>query len=251
MTQKPLTLESSPDSSTESKSRDFERRRVPRLNLTTEQFRLTLDDHNGKIFSVADISSNGMALRVLERADLHLFPVGRKISGILNLRREKYSIQANVRHLGGEIVGCSFEGLGAVASEALRQFLDPALLGRELKPIPSSEAGTLWYYGPSGTHLLFWRGTDGQYRRFAASVLGTYAQWEVSAGVSTGRMSFSSEPSEIRGVVRFETMLLDKDEKPDWNKISVAKTLILNSVLSQDLKNWCVRHLEGGEAVPE
>src|SRR5436190_1257440 len=74
-----------------------ERRRVPRLNLTKEQFRL---EQNGKIFSVSDLSSNGMALRILDSEDLNLFPVGIILNGTLNLHREKFAVSARVRHIG-------------------------------------------------------------------------------------------------------------------------------------------------------
>lgn len=217
-----------------------EKRRVTRLSLTTEQFRLS---RNGKIFSVVDLSTDGMALRVLDREDLVLFPVSSQIDGFLNLRGQKYSVQARVRHLGSELVGCQFDRLEGDVIQALTRFLDPVALGSELKPIPSTENGTLWYHGPSGTDLLFWRGTDGQYKRFALFMLGSFVQWDSESRLRTGRVRSSFEQSEIRGVFRFETLLLDPDSRPDQGKLSVAKTLILSSNLTQDLKKWCLRLL--------
>src|SRR5262249_2303318 len=88
--------EKSPNLKSVSDQDGSERRRMPRLNLTGEQFRLGL---NGKIFSVADLSTEGMALRVLEPNDLAVFPVATRIEGTLNLRGEKYAVHAQVRHV--------------------------------------------------------------------------------------------------------------------------------------------------------
>jgi hypothetical protein len=218
---------------------DLQRRRVPRLNLTTEQFRHA---QNGRIFSVADLSIDGMALRVLDRNDLALFPVGVRFEGTLNIRRNKFPIKAQVRHLGTEMVGCAFDDLNDKTREIINSFLDPAVLGQELKPIPATDGVALWYHGPSGTDLLLWRSADGQYVRMMLFVLGSYAQWDVSGGVVTGRLSASFERSEIRGVIRLETMLLQPDEKPDADKLNVARVLLLHSPLPEDLKGWCARH---------
>ena len=230
------------DVSSESKTSGAERRRLPRLNLTSEQFRLA---QNGKIFPVADLSLEGIAIRVLDRADLALFPVGTLIDGTLNLNREKYRIRARVRHIGTELVGCQFDGLKADVKKALISVFDPVSLGKELRPIPASEGSTVWYHAPTGTDLLFWRATaNGGYRRFALFIMGSYAQWEEDGGLTTGRASHAFESSEIRGVMRFETMLLDPDRSPDAGKLSVAKKLIMSSKLPQELRKWCLSQLD-------
>jgi hypothetical protein len=218
-----------------------ERRRLPRLNLSAEQFRLA---QNGKIFSVNDLSVGGMALRILDRQDFLLFPVATLLQGTLNLGGEKHEVQARVRHLGAESVGCELEALTPEARQALEAFLDPKRLGMELKPLPSSESGALWYHGPSGTDLLLRRGADGQYQRMTLYVLGSFIQWTQDGGISTGRARSSDEQSENRGVLRFETLWLDADAQPDAGKLAVAKTLILSSNLAEDFKKWCIRKLE-------
>ncbi|HLD99041.1 MAG TPA: PilZ domain-containing protein [Bdellovibrionota bacterium] len=214
-----------------------ERRRLPRLNLAGEQFKLS----TGKIFSVSNLSNDGMALRVLERADLEFFPIATRIQGTLKLAGQKFETRAIVRHLGGDAVGCQFDGISEDLKAVLARFLDPEELGRELKPIPASELGAVWYRGPSGTNLLLWRANDGQYRRIALFVLGNYMQWDESSGLTTGQTHASDECAEVRGIVHFETMLLDVDEKPDPKKLEVAKKLLMSSNLPQDLKKWCVR----------
>ena len=218
----------------------LERRRLPRLNLAHEQFRIS---SNGKIFSVADLSTKGIALRILDGEDLNLFPLGMTISGVLNLKREKHLLQLKVCHLKADRVGCEFVSLSPLVDQAVRNFLDPVALGQGLRPIPSSENGALWYHGASGTDFLLWRGTDGQYSRFALFVLGSYLQWDHDDGVSSGKFTPAHEQNEVRGAIRFETLLLEPDQKPDSGKLSIAKTLILSSNLPQDLKKWCVRQL--------
>lgn len=219
----------------------LERRRRPRLNLSAEQFRLNT---NGKIFSVADLSSEGMALRVLDRQDFNLFPVASVIEGTLNLKGRKFPVRARIRHLGADLIGSEFEEISAEVRAELMAFLDPEVLGREIRPIPASDPGTLWYHGPSGTDLLFLRGVDGKYRRLTLFVLGNFIQWDEELGLSTGLAQGSDSLSEVRGVVRFETMLLRPDARPDREKLAVAKALILSSNLPQDLKKWCVRQFE-------
>lgn len=218
-----------------------ERRRLPRLNLSAEQFRLVI---NGKVFSVVDLSVSGMALRILDRQDFLLFPVATRIEGTLNLGGEKHQISASVRHLGAETIGCEFEKVSTEIQAQLESFLDPRRLGSELKPIPSSEGGTLWYHGPSGTDLLLKRGADGQYHRMTLYVLGSFIQWVEGSGITTGRVRASDEQSELRGVLRFETLWLDADAHADTGKLAVAKTLILSSNLAEDFKKWCSRKLE-------
>ncbi len=222
------------------KNTHFERRALPRLCLSSELFRL---QQNGKIFSVADLSQYGMALHLLDSEDLIHFSIGAKVNGVLNLRREKFSIQARVKNVGRERVGCEFESLDKNTSHVIQQFLDPAFLAQEMKPIPSSQSGSLWYHGPSGTDLLFVREMDGHFRRFTLYLLGSFSQWDETLGLSTGLVDSSFESSESRGVVRFETMLLDADPKPDPQKLRIAKTFVLSSNLPQELKKWCVRNL--------
>ncbi len=184
-----------------------------------------------------------MALRVLEENDLLAFPVGAHVEGIVNLNREKYPVQARVRHVGPELVGFEFENLTESVSSALNRFLDPSVLGTELKPIPSNE-NSLWYHGPSGTDVYLWRGVDGSYKRIAIVVLASFIQWDETSGISTGQIESSFEPSEVRGVVRFETLLLKPDAAIDSRKLAIAKTLLQSSQLPQDLKAWCVRQLK-------
>jgi hypothetical protein len=228
----------------EKKRERREKRKKPRIHLSSEQFRI---DQTGKLFSVVDLSHDGMAFRILNMADLTMLPVATEVSGILNLKGEKHSVKAQVKHLGPRVVGCQFIDLSASARAAIEKFLNPTELGRELKPIPSSDSGVLWYHGPGGTDLLLSRAMDGRYHRMTLFVLGSYVQWDEETGSTTGCAVSSEDRCDQRneewGVVQFETMVLDPDAQPDPDKLSIAKEVILSSNLPQDLKKWCVRQL--------
>jgi hypothetical protein len=217
-----------------------ERRNLPRLCLTSEQFRLT---KTGRIFSVTDLSENGMGLWLIDQNDLSFFSVGLLVEGTLNLNRQKFEVNARARNLSKDRVGFEFENLSEETKQAIRNFLDPSVLGAELKPIPSQELSTLWYNGPSGTDLVLRRSADGQFEKFTLYVLGTYVQWERDQNVSTGKVASSDQPNELRGIMRLETLLLIQDVMPDRGKLAIAKTVIMSSNLPQDLKSKCVRQL--------
>ncbi len=222
-------------------STTVEKRRLARINLTSEQFRYK---DSGKIFSVFDLSKGGMALRILDADDRVHFPLGRRIEGTLNLKRHKFDVVARVKRIGSDLIGCEFEELSSEALSALQEFFDPVALGQELKPVDTEIGGPLWFHGRSGTDLLVWRRVDGQFSRFVLYLMGSYIQWDDAHRVSTGRVDSSQERGEVWGEFRFETLLLQPDLVPDTGKLKVAKTLILSSNLPQDLKRWSTRQLE-------
>lgn len=232
------------DISRDHKQSGDERRRMARLCLTGELFRYY---PGGKTFLVTDLSPQGMALRILDKEDLRLFAVGTLVKGEMNLRREKYRIEARAKNIRADVVGFEFESLSSEVIDVLRRYLDPVSLGQEMKPLPASDsahgAGTLWYHGPSGTDLLLWRGLDGQYRRMALYVQGSFVQWEIDQGVQTGFFMAADERPEVRGVLRFETLMLNMDAHPDPKKLGIAKTILQSSNLPLDLKKWCIRQL--------
>lgn len=221
-----------------------ERRRVSRLTLTSEQFRL---HPVGRVFPLIDLSMTGMAIRILDPQDFYLFTVGRKIEGIINLKREKHPITAEVKFVGRETVGIQFKDLVPATRAAMAAFLDPVQLGVELRPIPSVDGNPLWYHGPAGTDLLLWRATDGNFWKLLVYLPGgaeggSFVQWDDDK-LSTGHTQTSREPSETRGALRFESWLLQADSSPDSAKLAIAKQLIMSSNLPQDLKGWCARKL--------
>ena len=212
-----------------------------RLNLSHELFRL---DRNGKIFSVVDLSEGGFSLRIIDPEDLILFTLASEVTGTLNMDGKKVPVKAVVKHVRPDGVGCAFQGLDPDSARVIGEFLDPATLGGELRPVPTPDNRGLWYHGPSGTDLLLWRGVDGQFNRLLLLVFGTFVQWDSDEGLSTGVAAPSQVASEVRGILRFETLLMERDEHPESSKLEVAKRLVLSSTLESDLMNWCVRRLE-------
>ena len=217
------------------------RRRVPRLNLATEQFRLNV---NGKVFSVANLSMDGMGIRILDEEDLIFFIIGSVVPGTLSIHREKVPVHLQIRHIRRDMIGGQFENLSEQSAVILRNFLDPGFLGRELRPLQTNEKDLIWYHGPSGTEFFLWRGVDGQYYQMVLLIYGNFIQWAHEKGLLTGRAAFSHEASEIQGVFRLETVIFDQDETIDFEKLDIAKLLILSSNLPHELKKWCERHLE-------
>jgi hypothetical protein len=246
---------------------EAERRRLPRVSLTQEQFRLA---ETGKIFSVTDLSPGGMALRVIDPNDLILLTVGSHLEGTLNLRREKIPVAGQVRHVLGERVGIAFEGLSSETIRRLSQLLDPRILGADLRPMPSGEslgplkssgASGLWFHGSSGTDLWLERGADGSVRRFLFLILGGYVRWELAAtadgsveesdfGVLTTGLSdsvppdFKPEEDEIRGVIRWETHWFRPDPKLDREKLALASAVLEAATLADDLKRILEKRLQ-------
>lgn len=218
-----------------------DRRKLPRLALATEQFRLAPE---GKLYSVCDLSDEGMGLGVLDRSDLSYFTIGLLLKGVLNIKRQKYSIQARVKHLGRDRIGCAFVDLPLKIKSELRSFLSPTELGAQLKPIPAQERNTLWYHGPSRTDLFLKRSPDGHYKAVNVYVLGIFAEWDAESGLCTGSTKVLDQESENLGIVRLDTLSLNADSKPDPEKLSIAKSMILHSHLPQDLRSWCLRHFD-------
>lgn len=222
----------------------WERRQLPRLCVTSEQFRLA---DQRKFYPVSDLSEGGMGLWIYDPEDLKTWRVGELRAGNLNFNRQKHSVEVRVRNISQDRVGCQFITLGEATRAALIQFLDPKALGMELKPIPvpipSMQMNTLWYHGPSGTDLLLKRWTDGQFQKLTLFLLGTFVQWDAQEGVTSGRTLPSRWRSELHGIVRLETLHLFADAEPDPGKLSIAKKVILSSNLPKDLRTWCLRHL--------
>lgn len=214
---------------------------LPRLGLSSEQFR---HSRSGKVYSVVDLSLKGMAFLILDSQDAEGFPVGTPIEGTLNLKRVKHTFLARVRNLVGDRIGCEFENPSPEFSKALAEFLDPSWLGAEMRAIPSSEMNSLWFHGPSGTDLLVRPVAGGKSFNFILYVFDGYIQWDSDLGLKTGKIRMASGKTEMQGVLRLETLLLEEDSVIDDDKLSIAKKVILSSNLSVDLKQWCARHLE-------
>jgi len=238
MTQRSQNLK---DTSKKEDEAQKEKRKIPRILVGYEQFRIKPD---GKVFSLGDLSHKGMSLRILDPNDSFSFSLGSEIEGTMNLMGKKFPIKANVRHVSKYYVGCEFlSELEPETQKALRQFLDPDFLGKTLKPMPYHDQSVIWYHGPTGVDVLLWRELDGSFNRFSLFLFSQYVQWNEKEGVSTGQTFLSDDQVEISGIVRFETTVLNKDKKVDPGKLEIAKRLVLSSIFPEDLKHWCCRRL--------
>ena len=224
---------------------DMERRKIPRIDLASEQFRLKA---NGKVFPVINLSPVGMALRVIDKNDLVLFTVGRKVPGTLNLRRQKFEVPAKVVNTRLGTVGVEFtwEDLEGddPTEENLKKSLDIDLLASELHRVPTNDLNkAIWFHGPSGTDILYWRGGTGQIEGFAIYILGSFIRWEEEQGITTGRCVAQDDGEHSSTVIHLVTMVLDPDSQMDPDKLAIAKKLVLSSNLPQDLKDLSVSRI--------
>ncbi|MBI2712420.1 MAG: PilZ domain-containing protein [Bdellovibrio sp.] len=221
-----------------------ERRKLPRLSLGSIQFRISENGIPGRIFPLKDLSEQGMSLWLDESDSAPSVGDGQILEGALNLRHEKFPVRARTVSISPDRIGCRFEDLSSETSQALKSFLDPSVLGKELRLFPGQQdLQSVEYHGPSGTDLIFRTAPDGRYIVFTIYVLGNFIHWEEETGLSTGETRSSNTRCEQRGVMRLETLELTTDSTPDPKKLNVAKTLVLSSNLPQDTKNWCIRQL--------
>jgi hypothetical protein len=222
-----------------------EKRRIPRLQLSSCQFRLK---QNGKIYSVHDLSDEGMALTLLEEQDLLLFPIGTQLWGTLNLKGEKCTVKMQVIYVHRNVIGCRFSEATDEFKAALSRCLDPKVLGKELKRIPSLETKSVWYHSKTGCDLIFFGAESTDVKRIQkvlCCVLGHFVQWDKAVGVSTGTTRSAHNIPESWGLLSYETMVLSLDPAPDSEKLSIAKKVVLSSNLDTDLKDWCLKQFRG------
>ena len=239
----------------ESEASNGERRRIPRVALPSEQFRLA---SNGKIFAVADLSFNGMALRLLASDDRVLFPIGAPIEGWLNIDRRKHRVNAVVRNIRGEYVGCEFSQIASQVHAELKRWLDPEELGQALRlmPTPVGFGGAgfewIWHHGRSGTAVFgkMGLGIDGAQREVLERVVvvlwGTqFVEWSIGSSPSTGAVKFINEEGISQGVFRVAPEWFRADSEVDLQKFTVAKRLVDASNLPEFWKKWVQTNSEG------
>ena len=181
-----------------------DKRRVPRIALTKEQFKL-----------------------------------GRFVTGTLNLNGKKVPVRAQVRHIKTQMTGCEFIDLDQDTETIINHFLDPTELGKELRASPEASGdGAIWFHGPTGTDFMVWRGIDGEFYKFSIFLLGNYVQWLQDEGLMTGIFQSEGSVGSMGSVTLFE------DSEVDQMKLELAKKLILSSQLTPELKRWVTRKLD-------
>lgn len=209
----------------------FERRRFPRLVLSSAQFRSA---DNGKIFSVLDLSPEGIALRVLDPADLILFTAGREVFGTVNLEGERHEVRFQIHHVRKDRVGGRFEKSSPEFELALRRFSSPEMQARELRPMPSA-GDLLWFHSGRGCDLWV-RLIESEPESICFLHHSRYVAWTEEQGLSTGQATASEELSELRGVVALETLEMRPDSLVNREELDIAKSVILGSNLPEHLK---------------
>jgi hypothetical protein len=228
-----------------------ERRQVPRLTFTHQLFRL---GSTGKVFGVADLSTGGMSLRLIDPNDLLHFTVGREIEGQLQLwRPAKWPVKARVVSIRGELVGLEFKALASETSRTLSKFLDPALRAATMKRMPVSNDRLHWYHGEGGLDLYVWfsERDSSHASRFClmtgvasgAVVIGEGAS-PSSIVLRTGKTGDASAAPIQHGVVQDETQGLKLDVEPDAEKLGIAKSVILSSNMTESLKKELTSWIE-------
>lgn len=220
----------------------IEKRRVPRIRLGHEQFRL---QDNGKIFSVSDLSLDGIALRVLLPEDFALLTVGRMVSGHLKVDDRKVQVHFSVRHVGQDFVGGEFTSLDPVSRAALEDAMSPESVGKGLRLLPPSGGVDTWMQGPGGADFLMWRTPDGSPNHWVFAGLGVLVEWTPDDGVRTGRLTRdgargpASADENRSGLLEQEPVLVLLDPTPDGSRKTLALTALLNSSLAPDIKSFC------------
>lgn len=218
-----------------------ERRVVPRLCLTREQFRVS---RTGKLYSVTDLSIHGVGLWIPDSEDLIGFIVGSRVEGELTFGSIRTPVTLVVKNMGRDRVGCEFQDLEAAVSKRLEQFLAPESRGSELKPIPSPQRSVLWYHGPCGTDFFIQRTMDKTYEELLFVADQHFVRWRPDVGVETGVARHGDEKSQLSGIMRLESLQFIVDQKADRNEIEKAKKALSASHLPSEVRVFSLRHFQ-------
>src|SRR5581483_5176684 len=100
-----------------------EKRRAPRRDMEDQSVEFVVQDGS---FSVVDLSSNGIGIRLEDPSDLLSFAVGAKVSGSLRLSGKLIPFRAVVKHQRVGIVGCEFIDPSNELETEVGKLLDPA-----------------------------------------------------------------------------------------------------------------------------
>jgi hypothetical protein len=223
-------------------SGEAERRRLPRILLTDEQFRL--EGPGGKVFGVLDCSTEGFSVRLIDSSDLLLFTLGSTVKGILKLGEERVRVTARVRGLGLDRAGLQFHESESSALLKVADYTDPSRLGKALELRPHPDPKLQWYAGPSGASVLAWPG-----ERILVVVHGAYVQIRMTQGpalegaVETGLVGDILHRVRGGSILREEWAELRADAKRDPEKLEMARLLIAGSVIPAPLQKQILGEL--------
>jgi hypothetical protein len=126
----------------------IEKRKHPRFLLSNELFKET---KTGKVFSVYDLSREGLAINIEEP----LWKIGQHIQGTLNLHIESIEITAKLLSYYGDRAALKIEKLSTYAKSVLEKALSPKRLGSSLKLIKEAlPEADYWFHGVCNTDLF-------------------------------------------------------------------------------------------------
>ena len=206
-----------------------EKRRLPRFHITPCQF---LDEQVGKAFAVQDISTGGMAIRLVDRIDLPEFAVGMKRKGKIKVEGLKTDCEIQIRFLKGTLIGTEWVNPSRELIEHLDDISSSETLGQHLKEYSIPDVtNTIWYHNPVGVDLLFYK-QDAQatFQRWTLYIHQSFVQWDRDDEMQTGRTVAEDEEGYSHGLVQLETRMIDYDATPDQRLIESAKTVLESAI---------------------
>lgn len=219
---------------------DNNKRRVPRLRLTSDQFKL---NRTGKVYGVFDVSEDGIGLKLIDNEDLAVFTLGSTVEGILKFFDEYFTLKLKVSFVHPSRVGLRFETPNTQFTRRLGELLSPEHLGSDLKLIPIDGGRGFWFHGRASTDFLVARTPQGALLGFTLQMLGMAIRYRPDEGLTTGWIKSIEKEPEISGLIEVGQLSLEPDSQPDLEKLSVAKKFILGSNLPEDIKTWAFQKL--------
>ncbi|MBU6154988.1 MAG: PilZ domain-containing protein [Bdellovibrionales bacterium] len=216
-----------------------EKRKLPRFHISHCQF---LDTEEIKTFPVQDVSRGGLAIRLMERADLPKFAVSSIHEGMIKVEGRKLPCSFQVRNIRGTLIGAEWVDPGAALVSLLEEISHPGRLGVNLRKFDLPEVNaTHWFHNPVGVDLLFY-----QAGRWMLYIHQNFIQWESDSGVQTGQALAEADEGYTHGIVRLETRLIEYDPMIDRSLVRAAKDLVEHAPIDNpELKTLVLTHLSG------
>ncbi len=216
-----------------------EKRKLPRFHISHCQF---LDSGETKTFPVQDVSRGGLAVRLMDRADLPKFAVSSIHEGVIKVEGRKINCSFQVRNIRGTLIGAEWVNPSKELLSHLDDISHPERLGVNLRKfdLPDVNA-THWFHNPVGVDLLFY-----QPGRWMLYIHQNFIQWESDSGVQTGQALAEADEGSAHGIVRLETRLIEYDPMIDRTLVRTARELVEHAPIDNpELKSLVLNHLNG------
>lgn len=220
----------------------IEKRKHPRFLLTHEQFRET---KSGKIYTVFDLSLNGLAIKVEDRP----WKEGSIIQGILNLNPESIEITPRLLGYYGDRAALKLEALSTYSKGVLSKALSPKRLGSSLKLIREKlPLADFWFHGVCNTDLLIRLGEAGEINKIDLFFANFYYGWmqkNATTGICHSFGPDKREPAFLADEpVQMESIEIDHDRSVDQQKLEWALQILEASGIDSKLKNKIINQIK-------